>query len=122
MTKQRTATATYGFLKAQDANYGRATRRIRVQRGTMTRSSSRPHDEKERGGGPKGYLSTEQEVICFNVAIRPINNVYVVRSVPTYNSRLTYPWDWTDDETPFSNRADRVRRLLDCEANSYVSR
>lgn len=114
MTRQRTATATHSFLKARGANYGRATRRIRVQRGTMAQSSSRSSTRRARRGW-KGYLSTaEQEVICFNVAIRPINNVYVVQCVPTYGSRLTYPWDWTDDKIPFSNWANqgvRTRRL-----------
>lgn len=33
------------------------------------------HRAHLHGEGPKGYLSTEQEVICFNVVIRPINNV-----------------------------------------------
>lgn len=37
---------------------------------------------------PKGYLSTEQEVICFNVTIRPINSAYVVQNLLTAHGSL----------------------------------
>lgn len=78
---QRARTASRGF--SQGANYGRATSWIR---GTMARSSLR---SSARRGGAKGYLSTEQEVICFNVTTRAINNVRRIEC--TYlRSRLTY--------------------------------
>lgn len=61
------------------------------RRATMARGHQHMDEQTAGGGRANGYLSTEQEVICFNVTTRPINNIrQYAQTVPTYvdESRL----------------------------------
>lgn len=111
MRRQRATTATHSFLKTRGANYGRATRRIRVQHGTMARSLSRSSTRREReeAKGVFVHWAGSNLFQCGHSA----NKQRLRRTERTYLLLMTYLSVGLDRRIKllFLNRINQVRRI-----------